>query len=233
MQPLRLYNERAVGGAREQASCRDPTDADRFELRDGRAAREDKHIDRDLDLAHEPRDLLQIYETRGVDGVGARVAIRDESPDRVVEILNTTEVVLGPCGEHKRLGERVSRLGGNADPLDRELEVLDPMRSRVVVLQRAAGRPGGRELRDCLGDTPGIVRKAVLAVHVQRQIRGRRELGDVRHELVAGHVLVEPAERPREPGARRRERLEAERRKQPCGAHVPGVRHHEDFVACM
>ena len=84
-----------------------------------------------------------------------------------------------------------------------------PLGSRVVVLDREAGRSCVGQQRHRLGDAAGIVRVAPLAVDVERQVRRRRELGDVRDELVAGDGLVVLAERPGEAGARRRERLEA------------------------
>jgi hypothetical protein len=55
----------------------------------------------------------------------------------------------------------------------------------------------------------------------------------VRDELLAAHGLIELAERPRKPGARRRKRLESERREQPSGADVPRVRHHEQLAGGM
>ena len=49
-------------------------------------------------------------------------------------------------------------------------------------------------------------------------------------QLVPRHLLVELSERPGEAGARRGERLEAERCEQLRGADVPRVRHDEELV---
>ena len=49
-------------------------------------------------------------------------------------------------------------------------------------------------------------------------------------QLVAGDALIVLADRPGEPRARGRERLESERREEPGGADVPGVGHHEQPI---
>src|SRR5262249_16767697 len=52
----------------------------------------------------------------------------------------------------------------------------------------------------------------------------------MRDELVAHHRLVQLAERPREPCARPRERLEARGLQQLRGTDVPRVGHHEELL---
>jgi hypothetical protein len=49
----------------------------------------------------------------------------------------------------------------------------------------------------------------------------------VRERFVDADVIVLPAERPRKPGARRRQGFEAELGKQPRAARVPRIRDHE------
>jgi hypothetical protein len=52
-------------------------------------------------------------------------------------------------------------------------------------------------------------------------------------ELVTRDLGVEFAERPGEPGARRRERLEAEGGEHTCRADVPRVGHQEELLSGM
>ncbi len=148
----------------------------------------------------------------------------------VVEVVDASDRVLAAAGQHERVVERVRRLGRDCDPLGRDLDVVDAVRRRVVVLDGEPRGAGLGEERHRLGDASRIIRVAALAVDVERE-RGRlHEETDVRDELLAGDLLVELAERPRVASARRRERLEAGGREQPCRAHVPWVRHDEDLL---
>ena len=60
-------------------------------------------------FVHDPRDLIQIDEAWRVDHVGPGVAVGDEARDRVVEVVDAADVVLGPRGQHERLDIRVRR----------------------------------------------------------------------------------------------------------------------------
>ncbi len=95
---------------------------------------------------------------------------------------------------------------------------------RPAALRRRAGRcrrPPGRSPRsrtpprrprrgaERLGDPSGLFRVAALAVDVEGERRRGGKRGDVLDELVPRHGLILLADRPREPLARRRERLEA------------------------
>ena len=63
--------------------------------------------------------------SRRVDAVGAGVAVGDQPRDRVVEIVDAADVVLGPAGQHHRLVEPVSRLGRCGHALGRETDIVD------------------------------------------------------------------------------------------------------------
>jgi hypothetical protein len=123
----------------------------------------------------------------------------------------------------------VDRLRGDRNPLRREADVVDRVRRRVVVLDRETGASRLGEQGHRLGDAARIVGIAALAVDVQRQLGSSRQLDNVRNELVAGHLRIKAAERPRESLARRGERVETERREQPCGAAIPRVGHEEEL----
>ena len=89
----------------------------RGEIADRRAARQREDVDRDADLVHDPGDLIQIDEARRVDHVGPGVAVGDETRDRVVEVVDATDVVLGPRGQDEWLDIRVRGRHGLGDPL--------------------------------------------------------------------------------------------------------------------
>ena len=118
----------------------------------------------------------------------------------------------------------------SATRVGREPDVVHPAGRRVVVLDRAAGRARLAEQAHGLGDAARVVGVEPLAVDVQRHGGHGRERRHVRDELVARDRLVHLPERPGEPGARRRERLEAERLEQPRRARIPRIRHQEEPV---
>ena len=121
-------------------------------------------------------------------------------------------------------------VGRDGDTLGGDADLVHAAGGRVVVLDREARGAGLGEQRHRLGDAARVVRVAPFAVHVEGQVRRRRELGHVSDELVARDRLVVLAESPREAGTRRRERLEAARGEKPRRADVPRVRHHEQPV---
>ena len=224
-------DERAVGGAGQEAAGRGSAHSCVPELREARPARQREDVDRRLHGLHDGADLVEVGQPGRVQAVGAGIPVGDEARDRVVEVVDVADVVLGAAGEHHRLGQGVRGLGRLGDTLRRQLDVVDTAGRGVVVLDRAARRARLGEAPHRLRHTARLVRVAALAVDVQRDRRRRREGADMRHELVAADTLVEPAERPREPGARRRERLEAGGLEQPSGADVPRVRQREELLA--
>jgi hypothetical protein len=129
--------------------------------------------------------------------------------------------------------EPVCGLGGFADTRGGDLDVVDPVACRVVVLDREARRSRLCEQRHSLGHAAWVFRIAALAVDVQRQRDRGGERRNVRDELVSRDRLVDLADRPGEAGARRCERLEAEGGEQARRADVPRVRHDEELLALV
>ena len=76
-------------------------------------------------------------------------------------------------------------------------------------------------------DAVRLSRETVLEVRIHRDVHGVRDLTKMLERLVASHAVVGTAERPREAGARRRQRGEAHPLEGDGAADVPGVRHHE------
>ena len=92
------------------------------------------------------------------------------------------EVVLGAsCQDEPVLSRGIARgrhsLGGDIDRIDR-------IRGRVEVLDRTAGRAGGRDEVDGLGDTIRIIRETPLGIDTQGYRNGGRERLDVAQQLV-------------------------------------------------
>ena len=120
-----------------------------------RAARKREDVDRDADLAHDPRDLIQIDEAWRVDHVGPGVAVGDETRDRVVEVVDAADVVLGPRGQDEWLDIRVRGRHGLGDSLHRHVERVDAVGSGVVVLDREARAPASERSRTVSATPPG------------------------------------------------------------------------------
>ena len=223
--------QRAVGEACERTAGRDPPHAGRGQFLHRRPAREREHVDGHADRIDDRAHLFHRRQAGCVDAVGACVAVGDEPCDRVVEVVHSADVVLGPPREHHRVGECVRGLGRLGDALGGEPDVVDPIRLRVVVLDREAGGACVCEHRHGLRDPARVVRIAALAVDVQRQRSCCRDGCDVCGELVARNGLVRLAERPGETRARRRECLEADGGEQPRRPGVPRIRHQEQLLA--
>ena len=97
----------------------------------------------------------------------------------------------------------------------------------IPVLDRTADRAG-------LGDTShgrsgllGLGAEPVLQVDGDRQVDRTRKRRDVLHDLVERHVPVQAPEREGKAGARRRQRIEAERFEHARRSRVPRIRDHE------
>ena len=89
----------------------------------------------------------------------------DQPFDGVIEVVDAVEVVLGAsCKEEPVLSRGIARgrhsLGGDIDRIDR-------IRGRVEVLDRTAGRAGGSDEVDGLGDTIRIIRETPLGIDTQ------------------------------------------------------------------
>ena len=163
-----------------------------------------------------------VAQAGGVEDVGAGPFVGLQARDRVVEVGVAADVVLGARGEHEREAEAAGRLDGGGDPLDRLVEVVEAPRG-VVVLDRAADRARLGGAGDARRGVARLGAVAVLEVDGDRQVRRRVEQAHVGDDLVERGVAVRAPEREREPGARRRERLEPERREDLGGPRVPRV----------
>jgi len=128
-----------------------------------------------------------------------------------VTLVDATDVVLGSARKNQRGRQAVGGVGCESDALSGDLQRVDCAGARVEVLDREAGGTGLSEQRHGFAHSPRVVRIAALAVDVQGQIGRLRQARHMGHELGARDALVEPAERPREPRAGGRERLEANR----------------------
>ena len=89
------------------------------------AHRDREHVDRHVDRRQPRCDLVESLSHGRVHGVRPRVAVGDETRDRVVEVVHAVEVVLGTAREHHRLGEAMGGLRGDRDPLRGDLDVVD------------------------------------------------------------------------------------------------------------
>ena len=184
-----------------------------------------EHVDRTVDLGHDPGDVLQAGQPGRVDDVRAGGGVGLEAGDGVVEVGMAVEVVLGPSRQHE--AARPGRGDGRRHPLGGHVDREDGLGRRVVVLQRAAGRAGLADQLDGAGDPAGVVGEAALGVDVERDLDGGGHRLGVGQELVAGHVLVEPAEGGGVARAGRGQRREPERGEDAGGSDVPRVGHHE------
>ena len=186
--------------------------------------REDVHGQRD-GLAHRP-DLLGRPQARRVEDVGARLGERLQPRDGVGQVRVAADVVLRPRRQREREGERACGLDRRGDARDRMRRLVE-VAGRVPVLDRAADRPDLRDARDRTCCVLGRGAVAVLEVDGDGKPGRGVEGSGVRDDLVQGDAPVETAEREGEPGARRRERLEAEGLEHPGGPGIPRVRDDE------
>ena len=229
----RRRGEGTVGGEGEATAHRHAGDADLGELGDRRHAGEHEDVDRHVDGLDDAGDLLGGGDRRGVDDVGAGGGVGLQPGDRVVEVVDAAEVVLGATREHETHRPGMGRLGSGGNPLAGEPDVVDRLLVRVPVLDRAAGETGSGGEGDCLGDVGGARGEAVLEVGAHRQRRRRGELGAVGDRLVAGHAAVVAAERVGESGTRRGQRGVAEVGEDLGAAGVPGVGHQQRCAGSM
>ena len=139
------------------------------------------------------------------------------------------QVVLAAGGEHEVDRARVRGLDGGRDPLDRERR---RRRSRVVPLPlKSSTEPPASPVSIAsriVSATPAgsSAKQFSRSALTGRSVASTIDAG-VLQRLVAGHVPVEPAERAGEPGARRGERLEPDRRQDLRRARVPRVREQQ------
>ena len=169
-----------------------------------------KHVDGLGGRVAHGADLLRLASQRRVEHIGAGALVGLQARDRVVQVGVVAEVVLGARREREREADLRRGLGGRGDPLGR---VARCRRCRARGPSPRSSRPtapasAARVTARAASSGSGPV--AVLHVHRDRQVSRRGEHRRVLHHLVERDVAVEPPEREREPGARGRQRLEAQ-----------------------
>ena len=142
--------------------------------------------------------------------------------------------VLGARREHEIALQRARRLDRRRHALDGEVEIVD----RVVgiagmILDRAAGEPGGLGGEDRLGGAFGAVALALLEIGRDRQVGRRRHFAAVMDHRLEADRAVGQAAREGKAGAGGGERLEAQRGQQLGGADIPRVGDDEGAARLM
>ena len=168
-----------------------------------------QHVHRPIDGADDRPHVLDGEQPRRVEHVGAGLLVRLQAADRVVEVADAVQQVLGPRRQHQTRSPWPPR--GRRDAVGRQADLVD--RALVVtpeVLDRCPGRAGrgGRLDRRCHAGR--VVGEAVLEVGVHRQRRGGGECRGVGQGFLRADPAVRTAERGGEPGARRGDGREAE-----------------------
>ena len=110
------------------------------------------------------------------------------------------------------------------DPFDRLGEVEERVGGVAGgILDRQAGDPGGGRGGDILRDGFRHRREAALEVGINGNRDAAGDCPEVAQDLVEGHVVVRPAQRPGEARAGGGERRETELGQEAGAADVPGV----------
>ena len=100
-------------------------------------------------------------------------------------------------GQRERKGQCMRRFGGGADALDRQCQrdKSDAPARPVASSIEPPTKPAGGGQRDGFGRRLRVVAKAVFKIGADRQIGGRRQLGDVRPGSASRPIA--PSRRPR------------------------------------
>jgi hypothetical protein len=205
-----------------------PLDPGRGELRGGdrRVGMGHHDIDR-LGYRRDHRaDRLQILEAGRIEHVGPGLLECLQPPDRGVDVGTAVDQLLGPRGQNKRDRQLLCHLDRSMHALDREIEAVDRVRAVAgEILDRTARQTGLRGTPDHLGGFFRLVGAAILEVAVGREVGRGGDHPRVVDDLVGADCSAAPNIGNPETG--RRQRLEAERGKQPRGSGIPGVRDDE------
>ena len=159
-----------------------------------------------------------------VQAVGPGLGVGGQPPDRLGEVRPAGDEPLGATREHDPAAARVERTARGPDAVHRELE--REQRLGLVtgrVLDRDPGDSGPRGTRHVGRDTVRLDRVAALEVGVDGDLHRARDRLEMAEHLVEGHPGIGPTQGPGEPGARRREGLEAEHLEVPGAADVPRI----------
>ena len=84
---------------------------------------EQEHVHRPVDGRHDGADVLDREQPRCVEHVGPGLLVRLQPGDRVVEVADAVDQVLGPRREHQ--AARSGRLGGGGHALGGQTDVVD------------------------------------------------------------------------------------------------------------
>ena len=221
-QPAGGLLQRAEAGERERATDGDAGDAEVGQLRHGRAARAQQHVDRQRRPRAPPWRCPRARTRPG--------AYTTSAPASTKRCSRATTSARSGSGSRNASARAVSTsrplaFDGGRDALDGQVRRVAAV--RPTVLDRAARERGGRRGLDGGGDARRVVGEPVLEVRGHRHGHRPRELGRVCDGRVPADLAVELPERGREAAARGGEGGEAERGEHARAADVPRVGHHQ------
>ena len=98
-----------------------------------------EHVDGLVEGRHDAADVVDGDDPRRVQHIGACLLVPLQPSDRVGEVVDAVQVVLGARGEHEVLAA-VRGLGRGRDSLGGEIDVVDRLAGVAgEVLDRASG----------------------------------------------------------------------------------------------
>ena len=150
-------------------------------------------------------NLLSVVDPRGVQAVGAGFRIRNQPPDRLVDVGASAHESFGAAGQHDTGATLVDRRSRGPDTRHRQSKVMERT-SRVArrVFDREPSDPGGRSELDVRGDVLRIDREAALEIRIHRHLHRGHDLMEVLERLIERDLIVRAAQRPGEAGTGRR-----------------------------
>src|SRR5439155_9424420 len=145
-----------------------------------------------------------------------------------VDVATSDTEPPGPSGKYHARPALIHRPTRGSNALHSEIELEE----RVCLVARGAldrqpGDPCGRGERDVRLDMLRVDREPPLEIRVHRYVHGGRDDAQVVERLGERDPIVGATQRPRETGARGRQRPEPELFQGARAPSVPRVRHHE------
>ena len=181
---------------------------------------------------HDGADVVERRQPRREQHVGAGVGERLEPADRVLQIGDAVQKVLGARRQRERKRQRARGCDGRAHALDARGRTgrSAPRRCRLRPRSSRRRAPASAASADRCRTRLRVVGEAVLEIGADGQRRRVDDRPRVGERLVArdGAFAVGLAERERESGARRRQRLETQRGQHLRGPRVPRIGDRED-----
>ncbi len=157
--------------------------------------------------------------------MGSGSSVGAEPFDRIVEVVNPSKVILGPCRQHHSVTISLGRC--RADPLNGQCLVFNPTGGGVPVFDGATGCAGFGQQFDGCDDTAWAFREALLGVHADREVGTGNERFHMVNELFATDRHVHATQRCGKPTAGRGEGGEPERCQEPTRTDVMWIRDDE------